>query len=166
MQLAPPEATIYRNGVPVKIPVDQVAVGDVSIVRPGERIAVDGKILHGRSSVNQAAITGESMPVEKAAGDTVFAGTINGYGALEIQATKPAADSTLARIIRLVEEAQEQKAPAQQYVDRFAKYYTPLVLLAAAGVIFDATVLSRGSLFLPGFIKAWYFWLYRVRAHW
>jgi len=135
MDLAPPDALVRRNGVEQRLPVEEVAVGDLIIVRPGERIAMDGTVRSGASAVNQATITGESLPVEKAAGDTVYAGTVNEHGALEIEVTRVAADSTLAKIMHLVEEAQAQKAPSQQFVDLFARYYTPAVLLAAAGTM-------------------------------
>ena len=135
MELAPSEALVKRGKEEKRLPVEEIVIGDVVIVKPGERIAMDGIVLSGISAVDQATITGESIPVEKIAGDTVYAGTMNVHGALEINVTKNADNSTLARISHLVEEAQAQKAPSQQFVDVFAKYYTPLVLVAAAGVI-------------------------------
>lgn len=135
MELAPPEATVKREYEEIRLPVEEIAVGDVILVKPGERIAMDGIIRSGASAINEATITGESIPVEKTAGDTVYAGTLLEHGALEITVTKRADDSTLARITHLVEEAQAGKAPSQQFVDIFAKYYTPLVLAAAAGVM-------------------------------
>ena len=135
MDLAPPDALVRRNGVEQRLPVEEVAVGDLIIVKPGERIAMDGTVRSGMSAVNQAMITGESLPVEKAAGDAVYAGTVNEHGALEVEVTRVAADSTLAKIMHLVEEAQAQRAPSQQFVDLFARYYTPAVLLAAAGTM-------------------------------
>ncbi len=134
MDLAPKVARVRRDGTEVTVPVEAVAPGDVVIVRPGERIAVDGRVLQGASAVNQAAITGESVPVDKGPGDEVFAGTLNGEGALEVEVTRRVADTTLARIIHLVEEAQAQRAPSQRLVDRFARYYTPAVAALAAGV--------------------------------
>lgn len=113
------------------LPVEEIQIGDVVIARPGERIPMDGRVKDGYSTVNQAPITGESIPVEKQAGDEVFAGTINERGSLEIEVTKLSKDNTISRIINLVEEAQGQRAPSQQFVDKFARYYTPLVLLAA-----------------------------------
>ncbi|MDF2501894.1 MAG: heavy metal translocating P-type ATPase [Anaerosporomusa subterranea] len=135
MELAPPEALVRRDDQEHRLPVEEIIIGDIIIVKPGERIAMDGVIKEGMSAVNQATITGESIPVEKTVGDTVYAGTVNEHGALEIEVTKIAADSTLAKIMHLVEEAQAQKAPSQQFVDVFSKYYTPAVLIAAVGVM-------------------------------
>ncbi len=113
------------------VPVEELAVGDRILVKPGERIPMDGAVLAGRSAVNQAPITGESVPVEKSPGGDVFAGSINGDGLLEIEVTHLAADNTLSRLIHLVEEAQSQKTPTQRFVDRFARVYTPAVVLGA-----------------------------------
>ena len=134
---APAEATrLEKNDQgmthEVRVPVAKLAVGDVIVVRPGDRIAMDGRVRAGESAVDQAPITGESVPVAKAVGDEVFAGTLNGEGALEVEVTRAADDSTLARIVHLVEEAETQRAPAQRFVDRFAKTYTPLVVVVAA----------------------------------
>lgn len=134
MNLAPNTATVRRSGQTVTLPVEQIAVGDMMLVKPGEKIAMDGKIAKGYSAINQAPITGESIPVEKGAGDDVFAGTINQQGALEIEVTKLSKDNTLSRIIHLVEEAQAQKAPSQRFVDVFSKYYTPAVIAVAVGI--------------------------------
>lgn len=136
MELAPREALVRREGQEVHLPVEEIVIGDLIIVKPGERIALDGTVKSGVSTVNQAPITGESMPVEKQAGDGVYAGTVNEHGALEIMVTKLAADSTLAKIMHMVEEAQAEKAPLQQFVDVFAKYYTPAVIVAALGLMF------------------------------
>ncbi|HWQ60998.1 MAG TPA: HAD-IC family P-type ATPase, partial [Negativicutes bacterium] len=152
MELAPPEALVRRGGQERRLPVEDIALGDIVIVKPGERIAMDGVVRDGASAVNQAAITGEAVPAEKAAGDAVYAGTVNGHGALEIEVTKVAADSTLAKIMHLVEEAQAQKAPSQQFVDVFAKYYTPAVLIAAAGIM-AVPWLAFGQPFAPWFYK-------------
>lgn len=114
------------------MPVEEVAVGETVLVRPGERIAVDGVVLSGHSAVNQAPITGESMPVDKDAGDELFAGSVNGGGVLTVQVTRLAADNTINRLIRMIQEAQEQRAPVQRWVDRFARVYTPAVVAAAA----------------------------------
>lgn len=135
MELAPPVAWVRRDHEEKRLPVEEIVVGDIVIVKPGERIAMDGVVHSGISAVNQATITGESLPVEKTTGDTVYAGTVNEHGALEISVTKTADNSTLAKISHLVEEAQAQKAPSQQFVDVFAKYYTPIVLVLAAGIM-------------------------------
>ena len=127
-ELAPPKARVLRAGEEVEMPVEQVAVGDVVVVRPAERIPVDGEVRQGRSAVNQAPITGESVPVEKMAGDPVFAGTVNGDGALEVATTRAAGDRTLDRVVKLVEEAQTQKAPTQRFTDRFERIFVPTVL--------------------------------------
>ena len=129
MDLAPKRALVRRDGREVEIPVEQVAVGDVFIVRPGEGVATDGVVVAGDSGVNQAPVTGESMLVEKAAGDVVYAGSINGQGALEVRATKAFADNTISRIIQMVEEAQERKGRSQRFIERFGAKYSPAVLL-------------------------------------
>ena len=131
MELAPAEALVRRHGQDVRVPVDSVVVGDVVLVAPGEKIPVDGRVVDGSSYVNQAPVTGESLPAEKQPGDEVFGGTINGRGALDVEVTKLRRDSTLARIIHLVEQAQAQRAPSQAFVDRFARIYTPIVLALA-----------------------------------
>lgn len=140
--LAPNEALALRNGHEVRVRLEDLAIGEIVVVRPGERIPVDGIVINGVTSVNQAPITGESTPVEKRAGDEVFAGTINGRAALEVRVDRLAKDSTLARIIHLVEEAQTQKAASQQFVDRFSAYYTPIVIVIAALVVIVPTVLG------------------------
>lgn len=152
MQLAPPEAFVRRNGQELQMLVEDIVLGDIIIVKPGERIAMDGVVRNGVSAVNQATITGESVPVEKTTGDSVYAGTVNENGVLEIEVTKIAADSTLAKIMHLVEEAQAQKAPSQQFVDVFAKYYTPAVLLAALSVMV-VPWLAFSQPFAPWFYK-------------
>lgn len=131
MQLAPAEAERLIGDVAERVPVEALRVGDRILVRPGERISMDGVIVEGRSAVDQAPITGESIPVEKTVGDEVFAGSINGSGALEVHVTRNARDNTLSRIIRMVEEAQTRKAASQRFVDRFAEYYTPAVVVGA-----------------------------------
>ena len=113
------------------VPVAQVAVGALVRVKPGERIALDGVVESGQSAVNQAPITGESMPVDKAAGDVVYAGTINELGLLDITVTANSGNSTLAKIVRVIEETQGKQAPTQRFVDQFARYYTPVVVVCA-----------------------------------
>ncbi len=134
VKLAPKEAQVRRNGVEMTLPVEEILLGDVIIVRPGERVAMDGIVQQGTSAVNQAPITGESIPVDKAEGDRVFAGSINGNGSLEVVVDHLVADNTLSRIMHLVEEAQSQRAPSQQLVDRFAAYYTPIVIFLAVAM--------------------------------
>jgi len=129
-ELAPRRARVKRDGGEEEIPVEQVVRGAVVIVRPAERIPVDGTVSAGSSAVNQAPITGESVPVEKTVGAEVFAGTVNGDGALEITTTKAVGDRTLDRIITLVAEAQTQKAPTQQFAERFERIFVPIVLVA------------------------------------
>ncbi len=130
-----------------------MVVGDIVIVRPGEKIPLDGRVVAGVSHVNQAPVTGESLPVEKEPGDEVFAGTINGRGALDVEVTRLRRDSTLARIIHLVERAQAQRAPTQTFVDRFARIYTPIVLVLAVVVALVPPLLAGG---------AWSEWIYRA----
>ena len=133
--LAPPRARVMRGGAEVEVPVAEVAIGELVVVRPAERVTVDGRVRSGRSSVNQAPITGESVPVAKAPGDEVFAGTVNGEGSLEVEATRAAGDRTLDRVVRLVEEAQTQKAPTQRFADRFEQVFVPAVLVLVVLVI-------------------------------
>ena len=133
LDLSPPEAIVRRDGKEIRIPTADVRVGDVAIVRPGERIPADGVVAGGSSSVDQSPMTGESIPVEKNLGDPVYAGTLNQRGALDVTVTKPAHDSTLQRIIQLVEEAQSEKAQSQQFTDWFGRRYT-LGVFAVAGL--------------------------------
>jgi Cd2+/Zn2+-exporting ATPase len=153
IKLAPREARVRRNGEELLCPIEEIAVGEVCIVKPGERIALDGQVLSGSSFVNQAPITGESVPVEKRPGDEVFAGTINYDGYLEITVTKRAKDTTLARIIHLVEEAEAQKAPSERFVDRFARYYTPGVVLVAL-LVATVPAIFFGAAFSEWFSRA------------
>jgi Cd2+/Zn2+-exporting ATPase len=134
MDLTPRRATVLHGDHEEQVSVEELQVGERILVRPGERIPMDGSILSGESAVNQAPITGESVPAEKAPGDEVYAGTVNGQGALTVRVTRLASDTTIARIIKMVEEAQAQKAPSQRFVDRFARVYTPLVIAMAAAV--------------------------------
>jgi Cd2+/Zn2+-exporting ATPase len=134
MDLSPAEALVHRDGAEIKVRVDDVRPGEILVVKPGEKIPLDGIVTSGDSPVNQAPITGESLPVEKSTGQEVYAGTINGYGALEIRVTHLRRDTTLARIIALVELAQSQRAPTQAFVEKFARYYTPAVIALAVGI--------------------------------
>ena len=136
MSLTPPEAVTLRDGVEVTVPLVEIAPGDIVLVRPGARVAVDGVVLEGHAAADQAPVTGESRPVAKAPGDQVFAGSIIEGGMLRLRATTGAADNTIAKIVHLVEEAQSRRAPAETIVDRFAARYTPVVLALAAAVAF------------------------------
>lgn len=131
MDLSPQQATVIRNGVEHVISADDIRIGDVAVVKPGERIPADGIVIRGSSTVDQSTITGESIPVYKTVGNEIFAGTMNDNGSMEIRVTKNTQDNTFSRIIRLVEDAQSKKAPSQQLVDRFSRYYTPGVIVLA-----------------------------------
>lgn len=152
LDLSPETALVKRLYGVEEVGVEDVAIGETIVVRSGARISLDGKVVSGQSSVNQAPITGESMPVEKRKGETVFAGTINGEGSLEVKVTKGYQDTTLARIIHMVEEAQSKKAPTERAVDTFAKYYTPAVMA------FAVLLFSIPSLINP---ESWDTWFYR-----
>ena len=184
MELAPNEATVLRycidcaghlgqdgyEGGPCpfcgleeqRISITDLKIGETLIVKPGERVPMDGRLLSGQSAVNQAPITGESIPVEKALGDDLFAGSINGQGTLEIEVTHLAADNTISRLIKMVEEAQDQRAPTQRFVDQFAKYYTPAVVVVAALVAIIPVLFFDQLLVDPVDTTAG--WLYRALA--
>ena len=153
LELAPATATVRRGPAEIITPVEDVELGDIVIIRPGEKIPVDGKVLTGSSFVNQAAITGESVAIEKSAGAFVFAGSINERGSLEIETTKIGQDTTLGHIVHLVEEAQSQRSPSQDFVDRFARLYTPAVIALALLV-----ALVPPLIFAQGFA----IWFYRA----
>lgn len=155
MELAPAEATLAdEQGRAIgTVPVDELVPGQLILIRPGERIAADGEVRSGRTEVDQAAITGEAMPVRKENGDEVFAGTINQGGALVVTVTKPAGETMLAKIVRLVEEAREERAPAQHFIDRFAHPYT-LVVVAATAVAAIAPPLGWGVEWSDAFYRA------------
>ena len=131
MEMAPDWATVVRSGVELTVPASSLVPGDVLVVRPGERVAADGAVLEGSSAVDQSAITGESLPVDKAPGDGVFSGTINRSGHLRVRVERPAGESALAKIVRLVEEAEASKTASERFVDVFARYYTPAITAAA-----------------------------------
>jgi Cd2+/Zn2+-exporting ATPase len=154
MNLAPSTARLVSedNSELQELPVEQVPVGARLLIRPGDRVPLDGEVLRGESTLNQAPVTGESMPVAKVPGDAVYAGSVNHDGVLEIRSSKVAADSTLARIMRMINEAQSRRAPSQQWVERFATWYTPLMMGLAL------LILLLPPLFLGG---SWSVWLYR-----
>jgi len=152
MDITPKEALVRRDGQERVMHVGDIAIGDIMIVKPGQKIAMDGVVINGYSSVNQAAITGESVPIEKTVKDEVFAGTLNEEGLLEVEITKLVEDTTISNIIHLVEEAQGERAPAQAFVDRFAKYYTPIIMIIAALVAIVPPLLFDGS---------WQTWIYQ-----
>ena len=153
LDLVPTDVLVRDADGEHRVGLDLVTPGAVMLVRPGDRIALDGVVRNGRSDVNQAPITGESVPVEKTEGDEVFAGTINGRGALAVEVVRRRADTTLARIVHLVESAQAQRAPAQQFIDRFAAWYTPAVVVLAA-LVATVPVIAFGQSFDE--------WLYRA----
>lgn len=151
INIAPNKATIKRGNETREISVEDILIGDLMLIKPGEKIAMDGDIVDGESSVSQAAITGESLPVHKTSGDEVFAGTINEEGSLIVRVTKLVKDTTIAKIIHLVEEAQAERAPSQKFVDQFAKYYTPAIMAIAFLVAVVPPLLFSGD---------WLHWVY------
>jgi Cd2+/Zn2+-exporting ATPase len=153
MDLAPAQAVVRDGAGSRTMDVDLVSPGAVVLIKPGEKVPLDGEVVRGMSSVNQAPVTGESLPIDKGPGDEVFAGTINGGGALDVRVTRFRRDATLARIVHLVEQAQATRAPAQTFVERFARIYTPAVI-ALAVVLAIAPPLLAGA--------SWSTWIYRA----
>ena len=153
MDLTPTSALVRDEGGERQLDVETIQPGTLIVVRPGEKIPLDGEVMTGESAVNQAPVTGESLPADKRRGDEVFAGTINGRGALEVRVTRARRDTTLARIIHLVERAQAQRAPAQTSVERFARIYTPAVITLAAAVAVVPPLATGAS---------WPIWIYRA----
>ena len=145
IDLTPREALVRRNGREERLPVDAIAPGDEIVIRPGEKVPLDGLVVAGRSDVNEAPLTGESRPIDKAPGDEVFAGTINGRGAVDVRVLRLGRDSRLARIIHLVETAQARRAPVQSFVDRFARIYTPIVLALAVFIALAPPLLTGAA---------------------
>jgi Cd2+/Zn2+-exporting ATPase len=151
----PRTALVERDGKSVEVPADEVEVGAIVLVRPGERISADGEIVDGESSIDEAPVTGESSPVRKSIGARVFAGTVNGDAVLRIKVSAAAADNTIARVVKLVEEAQESKAPTERFIDQFSRYYTPSVVVVAVFVAIIPPLL---------FGVAWTAWIYKGLA--
>ena len=153
--LVPKTALLEESGQTREVPADSVTVGAIILVRPGDRISADGVIVSGESTINESSVTGESLPVRKGVDAKVFAGTINGDAALRIRVTATAADNTIARVVKLVEEAQESKAPTERFIDRFSRYYTPSVVAVAALVATIPPVFFGGD---------WNGWIYKGLA--
>lgn len=152
MDLTPPTATV-RRGQEVTVAVESIQSGEILTIRPGQRVALDGIVLSGHSAIDQSSITGESIPDDIAPGDRVFAGTLNQTGYLEVKVTHKSSDTTVSRIIHLVEQAQGSRAPTQQWVDRFAAIYTPVVLIAGVGIALIPPLV---------FAQAFNVWIYRA----
>lgn len=155
INLVPRVARLERDGAVEDVPVEQLGVGDVVVVRPGDRVPSDGEVIEGASELNEAPVTGESVPVLKESGDTLYAGSINANGVLRVRITRTAADNTIARIIHLVEEAQGSKAPTARFIDRFSTYYTPAAMAVAALIMIVPPLL---------FGAEWSTWIYRGLA--
>ena len=153
--LIPKTALVERDGRTEEVPADSLALGQAVLVRPGDRVPADGTITEGESAVDEAPVTGESVPKRKSVGELVFAGTVNGDGALRVEVTATARDNTVARVVRLVEEAQEAKAPTERFIDRFSRWYTPGVVAVAALVAILPPLLFGGS---------WGEWVYKGLA--
>ncbi|WP_152654527.1 heavy metal translocating P-type ATPase [Oceanobacillus sp. CFH 90083] len=155
MDIAPKEALIRRENEEIRIHVEDIQIGDIMIVKPGQKLAMDGTVIKGASTLNQAAITGESVPVTKTINDEVFAGTLNEEGLLEVRVTRRVEDTTLSKIIHLVEEAQAERAPSQAFVDKFAKYYTPAIVMLAMFIAVIPPIF---------FSEDWSTWIYQGLA--
>lgn len=153
--LVPKEATVERDGKAIKVQASELKLDDIVIVKPGDRVPADGQVTEGESAVDEAPVTGESVPKKKTVGDQVYAGTINDEGVLKVRITATAEDNTIARVIKLVEEAQESKAPTERFIDRFSRYYTPGVMIFAALVTVIPPLLMGAS---------WSQWVYKGLA--
>ena len=155
MNLVPRVARLEQGGAVSEVPVERLGIGDIVVVRPGDRVPSDGEVIDGMSEMDEAPVTGESVPVLKEAGSTVYAGSINANGVLRVRITRTAADNTIARIIHLVEEAQGSKAPTARFIDRFSAVYTPAAMLVAALIMVVPPLLFGGE---------WSTWVYRGLA--
>ncbi len=153
LKLAPDTARVKRNNEEIELHVHEVQIGDIIVIRPGEKIPLDGNVLTGHSSINESPITGESLPAEKTEGDKVYAGTMNEEGYLEIKVTKKTGDTVLSKIVKMVEEAEKKKSKTEKYIDKFARYYTPAVI----GLAFAAFLVPTFILGYP-----WDVWFYRA----
>ena len=151
----PKTALLELDGTTKTVPAESLAVDAIVMVRPGDRVPADGVVLSGESAVDEAPVTGESVPKRKEEGDNVFAGTVNQEGVLRVRVTAAAADNTIARIITLVEEAQETKAPTERFIDRFSRYYTPGVMVVAALIAIIPPLVAGAE---------WGTWIYRGLA--
>ena len=145
LELRPRSVRLRRDGEEVEVPAETVVPGDVVVIRPGERVPVDGRVVSGRSSVDQSTLTGESLPVDKGERDEVFTGTLNQFGALEVRAEKVGDDTTLGQVIQLVADAQQHKAPVERTADRMARYFLPFVLTMALGTFLYGNLAAIGS---------------------
>lgn len=155
LQVAPKQAVRIKDGLETIVPITALVTGDIVLVKPGAKVPSDGTVLEGKSSVNEAAITGESLPIDKAMGEFVYGGSINNEGVLQVRIDKVYQDSSLAKILHLVEEAQETKTPAQLFINKFARYYTPLIMIVAALVMLAPPLLLHGD---------WSKWFYQGLA--
>ncbi|MBN2847502.1 MAG: cation-translocating P-type ATPase [Coriobacteriia bacterium] len=160
MSLAPARARVRRDGVELEVGPEDVAVGESVVVRPGERVPLDGRITEGRSAFDESPITGESLPADRGPGDLVYAGTLNTSGLVVIVTTAGATDTTIARIVELVESAQATRAPVQRFVDRFSRVYTPIVVVAAIALAVGGPLLGEFATGISGF-EGWREWVYR-----
>ncbi|MCY4077977.1 MAG: cation-translocating P-type ATPase [Acidobacteria bacterium] len=153
LRITPATASVVHGDHEHRVPVDRVAVGAQVRVRPGERVSCDGVVVEGNSFVDQALVTGESVPAWKSAGDPVFAGTVNGHGTIDLRVTRPASDTMLARIVRMVGDSHHHRAPTERFIDQFARYYTPLMFAVAFAV-------GAGPPLLVG--ADWQYWFYQA----
>ena len=163
LSLVPDRATVLRDGAEIDVAPTELKVGDRMLVRPGERIATDGIVRHGHTALDTSAITGESVPVETGPGDEVFAGSINGTGALEVEVTTTSEDNSLARIVRIVEAEQSRKGTSQRLADRIARPLVPAILVAG---LLIAVIGSRWVTRPPGSNGHWWCWWRPRRARW